>query len=54
VWTVSFKEKSQRLIYMGPRVRTISVMSSLELTGHIHQMVKEDENTELAGQASSG
>jgi hypothetical protein len=54
VWTVSCKEKSQRLIYMGPRVRTISVMSSLELTGHTHQMVKQDENIELAGQASSG
>jgi hypothetical protein len=54
VWTAFCKEESWRLISMGPRIRTMSVMSSLELTGHVHQMVKQDENIELAGQASSG
>jgi hypothetical protein len=33
---------------------SVSTVSTLELIGHLYQMLNQDENTELAGQAATG
>jgi hypothetical protein len=54
VWTGSWEDETQRDSFPCDQHQAMSVMSSLELTGHKLQMLNQDENTELAGQGASG